>query len=118
MSKLIDTLGLKSAKEDLGTAVQLHAPTLKEKDEDTNWGSLILDTINEDWMAQNVYRAVTEDGVVDPDFYITEDHMDQALQDGVFLDNLEYLSDTTSEQDFENVKAKILEEQEQYLIVP
>ena len=113
MSDLTDSLSIPSSIEDLATAVQLPPPAPRTEDEDTEWGKLFFDTINEDWMITNVYRALTEDSsTVDPDFYVDENHLDLALKDGVTLDNLQYLSDAVSEDDYQNIKSKILEEQE------
>ena len=101
------------AMDDIATATQFAPPALKQQESDYGYTDAIQDIAKEDWFIANAVNWMLEDSnPFDPDFNLTNDHFDRALDEGVSLSNIQYLRDAHSEYDFENLKDKILEEQE------
>lgn len=118
MSELGKSLGADSLQDSLETATEFapRVPDKQENDEDS-FLSLTGDVIGEDWLIANAYEYLTRPGssfnsTIDPDWNLTADHLKGALDEGVSLENLEYIRDAESEVDFQALKKEVLHEQD------
>ena len=96
---------------DLAGALSIR-PTPTPTIDETPWG-MIPDIMDEDWSMNNLFRWAGRETVdVDPDFVKTEDMYRSAIEQGVRIDMLEELDETTSLEDWNARIAHIQQEQE------